>query len=132
MANLASIEQVSGDLGDVLRRMAEKNIGKESTILKVITFKLLEQTVKNTRWDTGALKNNWQVSRNLRNKNSVIKKTYDKSGRAAISKGKREASKIRTKDTVYIQNNLSYAAQYEKKDKMLYNAIKLITKDMSK
>ena len=32
MANLASIEQVSGDLGDVLRRMAEKNIGKESTI----------------------------------------------------------------------------------------------------
>ena len=132
MANLASIEQVSGDLGKILQKVSDRNLGKQSVILNKITLDILSQVVRNTRVDTGALRNNWQVSRNLRNKSKEKSKAYDKSGRGAISKGKREAMKIRISDTIYIQNNLSYAAQYEKKDKMLYNAIKKVTKDLSK
>jgi hypothetical protein len=39
--------------------------------------------------------------------------------------------RIRATDTVFIQNNLPYAEEYERKDKMLYNAIKKVTKDLS-
>ena len=131
MANIASIEQVSGDLQKVLQKLADENVGKESVILQKVTMDMLTQTVKNTRVDTGALRNNWQVSRNLRNKREIKSKTYDKSGRQAIAKAKREAMRIRATDTVFIQNNLPYAEEYERKDKMLYNAIKKVTKDLS-
>ena len=131
MANIASIEQVSGSLEKILQQVADENVGKESTILNVITLDILSQTVKNTRVDTGALRNNWQVSRNLRNKRETKSKTYDKSGRQAIAKGKREAMRLRATDTVFIQNNLPYAEEYERKDKMLYNAIKKVTRNLS-
>ena len=131
MANIASIEQVSGDLQKILQKVADDNVGKESLILQKITMDILTQTVKNTRVDTGALRNNWQVSRNLRNRRDTDLKSYDKSGRSAISKAKREAMRIRATDTVFIQNNLPYAEEYERKDKMLYNAIKKVTKDLS-
>ena len=132
MANIASIEQVSGDLQKILQKVADDNVGKESLILQKITMDILTQTVKNTRVDTGALRNNWQVSRNLRNRRDTDLKSYDKSGRSAISKAKREAMRIRITDTVFIQNNLDYAETYERKDKMLYNAIKKVTRDLSK
>lgn len=132
MANLASIETISGDLQKVLQQVADDNIGKESLILQKITMDILTQTVKNTRFDTGALLNNWQVSRNLRNRRIKKNKVrYDKSGRVAIRIANREAMRIRTTDTVYIQNNLEYASTYEKKDKMLYKAIKKVTRDLS-
>ena len=38
---------------------------------------------------------------------------------------------IRATDIIYIQNNLDYAETYERKDKMLQNAIKKVTRDLS-
>lgn len=131
MATTAGIEHNINELQDVLEQVIEKNVGKESTIMKVITLDILSQTVKNTRVDTGALRNNWQVSRNLRNKTDVKSKNYDKTGRRSISKGKRVTATIRATDIIYIQNNLDYAETYERKDKMLQNAIKKVTRDLS-
>ena len=97
---------IANELNKVLSDVAEKNIGKESIILQTVSLDILSQTVKNTRVDTGALRNNWQISRNLKNDDKVKKKTYDKTGNTAINKSARAVRRVKPKDTIYIQNNL--------------------------
>ena len=121
---------IANELNKVLSDVAEKNIGKESIILQTVSLDILSQTVKNTRVDTGALRNNWQISRNLKNDDKVKKKTYDKTGNTAINKSARAVRRVKPKDTIYIQNNLSYSAEYEQKDKMLLNAVKKVLDDL--
>ena len=62
------LDGAMNELNDILTDLAENNVGKKSVILRKVTLDVLTQTVKNTRVDTGALRNNWQVSRNVRNK----------------------------------------------------------------
>ena len=132
MANIASIEQVSGDLQKVLQKVADDNIGKGSTIMKLVTLDILGQVVKNTRVDTGALRNNWQVSRNLKLPSKIIQDKYTKTGSPAIRKGRKVTKAIRATDIIFIQNNLPYAEKYEREDHMLKNAIKKLIKDLTK
>lgn len=117
------------DLNRVLSDVAEQNIGKESVILRKVTLDILSQTVKNTRVDTGALRNNWQVSRNLRNKTKELT-VNGKSVINAVSSQRMIIRKIDPKDVVYIQNNLDYAETYERKDHMLRNAVNKVMNDL--
>ena len=132
MSNGASLDYTGQNLSDVLRTFAEeKGVKLGTKILQKTTLQILRNTVKNTRVDTGALRNNWQVSRNLRNRGKEQGMT-GKTGAKAISDGRRVIKRIRVTDTVFIQNNLEYAEHWERVDKMLKNAIQQVTRNLNK
>jgi hypothetical protein len=118
------------ELNDILTDLAENNVGKKSVILRKVTLDVLTQTVKNTRVDTGALRNNWQVSRNVRNKSENL--TFNgKAVRGSVAPQRMIINKIAPDDVVYIQNNLEYAETWEKRDHMLKNAVNKVIGDLS-
>ena len=132
MSNKASLDYVGQQLGDVLGAVIEEKGTKfGAVILQKTALQILTNTVKNTRVDTGALRNNWQVSRNLRNKNQKTGATV-KTGAQAISKGKRVIKRVRLTDVIFIQNNLEYAEHWERVDKMLKQSIRKVTRNLEK
>lgn len=131
MSNGASLDYTGQNLGDVLSKV-NKDKGEVfgAVILQKTVFQILTNTVKNTRVDTGALRANWQVSRNLRNSSNLT--VTSKTGKGAISRGRRVVKQIRVTDTVFIQNNLEYAEHWERVDKMLKDSIQQVTRNLNK
>lgn len=109
-------------LNDFLEAMAKEHIGKGTQILRKVTLDILSDVVLNTRVDEGTMRNNWQVSRNL--KPTTILDSQDKTGASTIAKAGMTLRVINENDTVFIYNNLTYTEVWEQKDKMLKNAIR--------
>ena len=132
MSDKASMDFAGQSLGGVLSGVVEEKGAKLGrVILQKTTMLILRETVKNTRVDTGALRNNWQVSRNLRNR-SKDTGSSSKTGQQAISDGRRKVKNIRLTDIVFIQNNLEYASHWERVDKMLKESVRKVTANLEK
>ena len=123
-----SLNSAISQLNKVIDEITEGKEAIAAQVMQKVSLDILADTVKNTRWDTGAMRGNWQVSRNLRNRS--ILEAEDKAGNETISKGQIQLSLLRDGDTVFIQNNLPYTREWEEKDRMLENAVRKITKDI--
>jgi len=122
MPDGVEMEIDSAGLNAFLDKITKENIGKGSIILRKLTLDILSDVVLNTRVDQGTMRNNWQVSRNLKPTNVID--DGDKTGAAAVSRAGRSLRVINENDTVFIYNNLEYTELWEQKDKMLKNAIR--------
>ena len=109
-------------LNNFLDQMAKKHVGQGSKILRKLTLDILGDVVLNTRWNHGVMRNNWQVSRNLKPSNTIDE--GDKTGMSAIARAGRSLRVVNENDTVFIYNNLDYTEIWEDKDKMLKSAIR--------
>jgi len=123
-----SLNSAISQLNKVIDEITEGKEAIAAQVMQKVSLDILADTVKNTRWDTGAMRGNWQVSRNLRNRSTL--EAEDKAGNETISKGQIQLSLLRDGDTVFIQNNLPYTREWEEKDRMLENAVRKITKDI--
>ena len=123
-----SLNSAISQLNKVIDEITEGKEAIAAQVMQKVSLDILADTVKNTRWDTGAMRGNWQVSRNLRNRS--ILEAEDKAGNETISKGQIQLSLLRDGDTVFIQNNLPYTREWEEKDRMLEDAVRKITKDI--
>ena len=131
MSDSASMEFQGQNLGDLIGKLIEKDGETFGTvILQKTAFSILTETVKNNhRVDTGAMRGNWQVSRNIRNART---QSNSKTGRGTISKGRRVIKAIKLKDTVFIYNNLPYTHIWEEEDRMLKEAVRKVTSNLEK
>lgn len=131
MSNGASLDFVGQSLGDVLSEFTKQHRDEfGQVILQKTVFGILKETVNNNfRVDTGAMRGNWQVSRNIRNRRIEGR---SKTGKGAISRGKRVIKSIKTKDTVFIYNNLPYTHIWEEEDRMLRDAVRKYTRNLEK
>ena len=109
-------------LNNFLDKMAKEHVGQGTKILRKLVLDILGDTVLNTRVDQGTMRNNWQVSRNVKPSHSLDK--GDKTGMSAISRAGRSLRVVNENDTVFIYNNLDYTEIWENKDKMLKSAIR--------
>ena len=90
-----------------------KDLGAEqgNQAVRKIALGVLSDAVLNTPWVSGLMRNNWRVSRNVRNKNLFEANT---SPTAPVNRAQNDVSKIKENDTVYIENNVEYADSINK------------------
>ncbi len=79
-----------------------------------IQIKLFNSVIMDTRWDTGRLRGNWQISVG----NPILQsiERLDPAGTAAKAQVQ---STVTVGDVVYLTNNLPYAQVWEERDGMI-------------
>jgi len=88
-------------------RARAKRVETNSNALKIKTSGAILQTVVlATPVDTGRARGNWQVG--LGTPISSVKNAADKSGSGAISQGISRAASAKSKQNIYISNNVPY------------------------
>ena len=108
------------NLDDFISKLGSEmgNVAVRKTALIV-----LKEVTYDTKIDTGLMNNNWRISRNVRSRKLF---GANKNEGAPLSRETPKVSKIMEKDSVYIENNVEYAAEQNKaQGGILERAIKI-------
>jgi len=104
----------AADIEKIVKR-TQDNLGRFSRAVKISLF---NDVIDNTRWKTGRLRGNWNISEGSPDRS--VSESLDPTGSGAKARIADESSE---NGVTYLTNNLPYAQVYEEKDAMVGTAV---------